>query len=51
VKAAGVSQPAASATPVTAVGNSANITTPNVSASNGIIHVIDAVILPVDLGL
>ena len=27
-------------------GNSAKIVTPNVSASNGIIHVIDAVILP-----
>jgi len=31
---------------ITAIGNSANIETPNVSASNGIIHVIDAVILP-----
>ncbi len=36
---------------ITAVGNTASITTANVSASNGIIHVIDAVILPVDLGL
>ncbi|MDD3642241.1 MAG: fasciclin domain-containing protein [Candidatus Krumholzibacteria bacterium] len=36
---------------ITAVGNTANIVLPNVSASNGIIHVIDAVILPVDLGL
>jgi uncharacterized surface protein with fasciclin (FAS1) repeats len=36
---------------ITAVGNTANITTPNISASNGIIHVIDAVILPIDLGL
>jgi transforming growth factor-beta-induced protein len=32
-----------------AVGNSAMIETPNVSASNGIIHVIDAVILPITL--
>ena len=32
-----------------AVGNTANILTPNVSASNGIIHVIDSVILPVSL--
>ena len=36
---------------ITAVGNTAQIVTPNVTASNGIIHVIDAVILPVDLGL
>lgn len=36
---------------ITAVGNSAMITGPDVSASNGIIHVINAVILPVDLGL
>jgi uncharacterized surface protein with fasciclin (FAS1) repeats len=36
---------------ITAVGNTANIVQPNISASNGIIHVIDAVILPVDLGL
>lgn len=32
-----------------AVGNTANIEVPNISASNGIIHVIDAVILPIDL--
>ncbi len=32
-----------------AVGNTANIVTPNISASNGIIHVIDAVILPIEL--
>lgn len=32
---------------ITAVGNTANITTANISASNGIIHVIDAVILPI----
>jgi len=32
---------------ITAVGNTANITAPNISASNGIIHVIDAVILPI----
>lgn len=36
---------------ITAVGNTATITTRNVSASNGIIHIINAVILPVDLGL
>jgi uncharacterized surface protein with fasciclin (FAS1) repeats len=33
---------------ITAIGNEANITTPNISASNGIIHVIDAVILPIN---
>lgn len=32
---------------ITAVGNTATITTANISASNGIIHVIDAVILPI----
>ncbi len=36
---------------ITAVGNTANIVAADISASNGIIHVIDAVILPVDLGL
>ena len=36
---------------ITAVGNSAEIITPNIPASNGVIHVIDTVILPVDLGL
>jgi len=36
---------------ITAVGNTANIVAANVSASNGIVHVIDAVILPIDLGL
>ena len=36
---------------ITAVGNTAMIVDPNVSASNGIIHVIDAVILPLYLGL
>lgn len=36
---------------ITAVGNTANIVQADISASNGIIHVIDAVILPVDLGL
>jgi uncharacterized surface protein with fasciclin (FAS1) repeats len=36
---------------ITAVGSSATITGPNLSASNGIVHVIDAVLLPVDLGL
>ncbi|WP_333694620.1 fasciclin domain-containing protein [Flavobacterium sp.] len=32
---------------ITAVGNTAQITAPNISASNGIIHVIDAVLLPI----
>jgi uncharacterized surface protein with fasciclin (FAS1) repeats len=36
---------------ITAVGNSATIENANFSASNGIVHVIDAVILPIDLGL
>lgn len=36
---------------ITAVGNTAMIELPNVSARNGIIHVIDAVILPVELEL
>jgi len=36
---------------ITAVGSSANIVAANVSASNGIIHAIDTVLLPVDLGL
>ncbi len=36
---------------ITAVGNTANIVAANVTASNGIVHVIDAVILPIDLGL
>ena len=36
---------------ILAVGNTANIVAADVSASNGIVHVIDAVILPVDLGL
>jgi uncharacterized surface protein with fasciclin (FAS1) repeats len=35
---------------ITAFGNSATIVAPNISASNGIIHVIDTVILP-DLGM
>jgi uncharacterized surface protein with fasciclin (FAS1) repeats len=34
---------------ITAVGNTANIIGADVSASNGIIHVIDAVILPIEL--
>lgn len=36
---------------ITAVGNTASIVNANISASNGIIHVIDTVILPIDLGL
>ena len=36
---------------ITAVGSTANIAAANISASNGIIHVIDAVLLPIDLGL
>lgn len=34
---------------ITAVGNKANIVKANISASNGIIHVIYAVILPITL--
>ncbi|WP_372920392.1 fasciclin domain-containing protein [Salegentibacter sp.] len=34
---------------ITAVGNTANIVTPDISASNGIIHVIDTVILPISI--
>jgi uncharacterized surface protein with fasciclin (FAS1) repeats len=34
---------------ITAVGNTANILAADISASNGIIHVIDAVILPIEL--
>lgn len=33
---------------INAIGNTANITAANISASNGIIHVIDAVILPIE---
>jgi len=33
---------------ITAVGNTANIVTPDISASNGIIHIIDTVILPIE---
>lgn len=33
---------------INAIGNTANITTANISASNGIIHVIDTVILPIN---
>lgn len=33
---------------ITAIGNTANIVTPDISASNGIIHIIDAVILPIE---
>ena len=36
---------------INAVGSVANIINPNISASNGIIHEIDAVLLPIDLGL
>jgi uncharacterized surface protein with fasciclin (FAS1) repeats len=32
---------------ITAVGNTANIKSANISASNGIIHVVDAVLLPI----
>jgi len=32
---------------ITAVGNTANITSANISASNGIIHVVDTVLLPI----
>jgi transforming growth factor-beta-induced protein len=32
---------------IEAIGNTANITTADISASNGIIHSIDAVILPI----
>jgi uncharacterized surface protein with fasciclin (FAS1) repeats len=32
---------------ITTVGNTANITWANISASNGIIHVVDAVLLPI----
>lgn len=34
---------------ITAVGNTANIVAADISASNGIIHVIDAVILPIQV--
>jgi uncharacterized surface protein with fasciclin (FAS1) repeats len=36
---------------ITAVGSSGSIVAPNISASNGIVHGIDTVLLPVDLGL
>ena len=36
---------------ITAVGSTANITAADISASNGVIHVIDTVLLPIDLGL
>lgn len=32
---------------ITAIGNTATITTANISASNGIIHVVDTVLLPI----
>jgi len=34
---------------ITAVGNTATITTANISASNGIIHVVDSVLLPIKI--
>ncbi|SDL55820.1 Uncaracterized surface protein containing fasciclin (FAS1) repeats [Salinimicrobium catena] len=33
---------------IMAIGNNANITTANISASNGIIHIIDGVLLPIE---
>ncbi|WP_376697271.1 fasciclin domain-containing protein [Wenzhouxiangella sp. EGI_FJ10305] len=36
---------------IDAVGSDATIVGPNTSASNGVIHEIDAVLLPIDLGL
>lgn len=33
---------------IMAIGNSANITTADISASNGVIHIIDQVILPIE---
>jgi len=38
-----------SAGQIQAVGNTAGIVSPNISASNGIIHVINAVILPISI--
>lgn len=34
---------------ITAIGNTASITSANISASNGIIHVVDAVLLPIKI--
>ncbi len=36
---------------ITAVGSKAEIGPANISASNGVIHVVDTVLLPIDLGL
>jgi uncharacterized surface protein with fasciclin (FAS1) repeats len=36
---------------ITAVGSTATIVIPNISASNGVVHAIDQVLLPIDLGL
>ncbi|MFW5927259.1 MAG: fasciclin domain-containing protein [Wenzhouxiangella sp.] len=36
---------------ITAIGSTAGIEQPDIAAANGIIHVIDTVLLPIDLGL
>ena len=47
----GVAFSVTSSAQIIAVGNTSNIVAANISASNGIIHEIDAVLLPIDLGL